>query len=195
MALCLQLHTVGSWFLSILRFWLAIMCKVCILPETNLPKTTLLLHIKSVLESRFGLEVLYPARCFLLFYTFILSIQFIIWNHSTTCHIISTLNSMLHNKQYTICVTVFIVFHTETGSHCRLDIHLQTFWRSFQLSSSVRHRDRVLLTGVTGYVGAFILKELLQNTEVCFIWWLSASTYFVYSPCLLCMFLLWLNRK
>jgi NADPH:quinone reductase-like Zn-dependent oxidoreductase len=60
------------------------------------------------------------------------------------------------------------VFHTETGSHCRLDIHLQAFWRSFQLSSSVWHRDRVLLTGATGYVGAFILKELMQNTEVCF---------------------------
>lgn len=191
MALCLQLHAVGSWFLSSLRFWLAIICKVCMLPETNLLKTTLLLHIKSVLD----LEVLYPAWCFLLF-LYLHSFRPVhnLKSFNFTCHIISTLNSMLHNKQY-MCVTAFIVFHTETASHCRSDIHLQAFWRSFQLSSSVRHRDRVLLTGATGYVGAFILKELLQNTEVCFLWWLSASTYFVYSACMLYMFLLWLNRK
>jgi len=54
------------------------MCKVCMLPETNLLKTTLLLHIASVLESKLGIDVSYTALGFLLLYTFIPSIQFII---------------------------------------------------------------------------------------------------------------------
>jgi hypothetical protein len=104
---------------SSLRFWLAIVCKVCMLPETNLLKTTLLLHIKSVLESKLGLEISYPAWCFLLFLYFIPSIQFIIWSHSTTCHIIPTLNSMLHNKQYlchsTYCISYWNRFSLQVG--------------------------------------------------------------------------------
>ncbi|GFG29418.1 hypothetical protein Cfor_02619 [Coptotermes formosanus] len=58
----------------------------------------------------------------------------------------------------------------DMNSLCKapLDIHLRAFWCSFQLSSCIWRRNRVLLTGATGYFGAFILKELLQSTEVCF---------------------------
>ncbi|XP_049804567.1 uncharacterized protein LOC126248021 isoform X1 [Schistocerca nitens] len=45
-----------------------------------------------------------------------------------------------------------------------MDIRLRAFWRSFQLSGTNWRRDKVLLTGVTGFVGAFILEELLLNT-------------------------------
>ncbi|KAK7873449.1 hypothetical protein R5R35_000229 [Gryllus longicercus] len=45
-----------------------------------------------------------------------------------------------------------------------MDIRLRAFWRSFQLSNKWR-RDKILLTGVTGYVGAFLLKELLTTTK------------------------------
>lgn len=47
-----------------------------------------------------------------------------------------------------------------------LDIYLRAFWRSLEHSNSSSWcHERILLTGATGYVGAFILRELLQNTK------------------------------
>ncbi|XP_066999059.2 uncharacterized protein [Anabrus simplex] len=46
-----------------------------------------------------------------------------------------------------------------------MDIRLRAFWRSFQLSNSKWRREKILLTGVTGFVGAFLLKELLEFTK------------------------------
>ncbi|PNF30886.1 hypothetical protein B7P43_G06094 [Cryptotermes secundus] len=47
-----------------------------------------------------------------------------------------------------------------------LDIHLRAFWRSLEYPiSSSWCPERILLTGATGYLGAFVLKELLQNTK------------------------------
>ena len=46
-----------------------------------------------------------------------------------------------------------------------LDISLRAFWRSMQYSD--RWKDaRVLLTGATGFLGSFILREFLLKTEV-----------------------------
>lgn len=46
-----------------------------------------------------------------------------------------------------------------------MDIRLRAFWRSFQLSTLKSRRDKILLTGATGFVGAFILNELLLSTK------------------------------
>lgn len=46
-----------------------------------------------------------------------------------------------------------------------LDISLRAFWRSMQYSD--RWKDaRVLLTGATGFLGCFILKDFLLRTDV-----------------------------
>ena len=43
---------------------------------------------------------------------------------------------------------------------------LRAFWRSCQYEHRWEN-GRVLLTGATGYLGAFILRDLLENTKVC----------------------------
>ena len=49
-----------------------------------------------------------------------------------------------------------------------MDIMLRAFWRSCQYEHRWEN-GRVLLTGATGYLGAFILRDLLENTRVnCF---------------------------
>ncbi|KAJ9589457.1 hypothetical protein L9F63_017318 [Diploptera punctata] len=46
-----------------------------------------------------------------------------------------------------------------------LDVSLRAFWRSHQLSKASERHQKIFITGATGYVGAFILKELLHRTE------------------------------
>ncbi|XP_033112958.1 linear gramicidin synthase subunit D-like isoform X1 [Anneissia japonica] len=46
----------------------------------------------------------------------------------------------------------------------RLDMQLRAFWRSIQYGDRWQ-RGRVLLTGATGFLGAFILRDLLLNTQ------------------------------
>ncbi|KAH9494553.1 hypothetical protein Btru_019837 [Bulinus truncatus] len=46
-----------------------------------------------------------------------------------------------------------------------LDMQLRAFWRTFQHGHHF-HRGRVLLTGATGFLGSFILKELLLHTKL-----------------------------
>ncbi|XP_035825631.1 linear gramicidin synthase subunit D [Aplysia californica] len=46
-----------------------------------------------------------------------------------------------------------------------LDMQLRAFWRTFHHGHHF-HRGRVLLTGTTGFLGAFILKELLTRTKL-----------------------------
>jgi hypothetical protein len=41
----------------------------------------------------------------------------------------------------------------------RIDMQLRAFWRSVQYGHRW-NRGRVLLTGVTGYLGGFLLKDL-----------------------------------
>ncbi|XP_065058654.1 uncharacterized protein LOC135686369 [Rhopilema esculentum] len=50
-------------------------------------------------------------------------------------------------------------------SFINMDIMLRAFWRSCQYEHRWEN-GRVLLTGATGYLGAFILKDLLENTRV-----------------------------
>lgn len=48
-----------------------------------------------------------------------------------------------------------------------IDMQLRAFWRIFNLDNKSRFRKaRVLLTGATGFLGAFLLKELLLQTKV-----------------------------
>ncbi|XP_046580237.1 linear gramicidin synthase subunit D-like [Haliotis rubra] len=46
-----------------------------------------------------------------------------------------------------------------------LDIQLRAFWRTFHHRHHF-HKGRVLLTGATGFLGVFILRELLLNTKL-----------------------------
>ena len=46
-----------------------------------------------------------------------------------------------------------------------LDMQLRAFWRTFHHGHHF-NRGRVLLTGATGFFGAFLLKELLLKTKV-----------------------------
>ncbi|RDD46798.1 Linear gramicidin synthase subunit D [Trichoplax sp. H2] len=46
-----------------------------------------------------------------------------------------------------------------------LDIQLRAFWHSLRFSNRWYHGS-VLLTGVTGFLGAYLLKEILATTEV-----------------------------
>ncbi|KAL4230934.1 hypothetical protein ACF0H5_011308 [Mactra antiquata] len=48
-----------------------------------------------------------------------------------------------------------------------IDMQLRAFWRIFTLYNEKRFQQgRVLLTGATGFLGAFILRELLLRTKV-----------------------------
>ncbi|KAK6976349.1 linear gramicidin synthase subunit D [Biomphalaria glabrata] len=62
-----------------------------------------------------------------------------------------------------------IDLHAEVTRHdqgvSNLDMQLRAFWRTFQHGHHF-HRGRVLLTGATGFLGAFILKELLLHTKL-----------------------------
>uniref|UniRef100_H2YWG8 Dehydrogenase/reductase SDR family member 11 n=1 Tax=Ciona savignyi TaxID=51511 RepID=H2YWG8_CIOSA len=50
--------------------------------------------------------------------------------------------------------------------HVNLDIQLRAFWRSLRFGGNLFRRGRVLLTGATGFLGAYLLKELLLHTKV-----------------------------
>nr|CAD7594039.1 unnamed protein product [Timema genevievae] len=75
----------------------------------------------------------------------------------------------IDDPQVTSGETVKLDLNAEVDRHDQgkslMDISLRAFWRSFQLSHAKFRRDKVLLTGVTGFVGAFILKELLTSTK------------------------------
>jgi len=47
-----------------------------------------------------------------------------------------------------------------------IDMQLRAFWRSQDHDASRLKRGRVLLTGVTGFLGAYLLRDLLMQTEV-----------------------------
>ena len=49
----------------------------------------------------------------------------------------------------------------EKGSFKTLDIELRTFWTSISLLQSKHNRSCVLLTGATGFLGAFLLQVSL----------------------------------
>lgn len=88
-----------------------------------------------------------------------------------------------------------MLHNIEVVSHCRLDIYLRAFWGSFKVFNSSRRHERILLTGATGYVGAFILNELLENTEVCFSGELEVLTYTFMCPSCPVYFKYHLNRR
>lgn len=44
-------------------------------------------------------------------------------------------------------------------------MQLRAFWRSFHYGDRWK-KGRVLLTGGTGFLGAFLIRELLQQTRV-----------------------------
>uniref|UniRef100_A0A1I8I6Z4 Fatty acid synthase n=1 Tax=Macrostomum lignano TaxID=282301 RepID=A0A1I8I6Z4_9PLAT len=59
---------------------------------------------------------------------------------------------------------------TEVANHDQpqasdLDIQLRAFWRNPHFNKSRWSRGRVLLTGATGFLGAFLLRDLLRLTE------------------------------
>ncbi|GAB1602662.1 uncharacterized protein LOC115218372 [Argonauta hians] len=45
-----------------------------------------------------------------------------------------------------------------------IDMSLRAFWRSFHVGNRW-HKGRVLVTGATGFLGAFLIQELLLNTK------------------------------
>ena len=48
-----------------------------------------------------------------------------------------------------------------------MDIMLRAFWRSGNFKNSRRWiRGRVLLTGATGFLGMFLLRDLIRFTKV-----------------------------
>jgi hypothetical protein len=57
----------------------------------------------------------------------------------------------------------------EKHFYCSIDMQLRAFWRTFyNLNNLGRFRKgRVLLTGATGFLGVFLLRELLLQTKVC----------------------------
>ncbi|RUS78344.1 hypothetical protein EGW08_013895 [Elysia chlorotica] len=59
--------------------------------------------------------------------------------------------------------------HAEVKRHdqgvTNLDMQLRAFWRTFQYGHHF-NRGRVLLTGATGFLGAFVLRELLLHTKL-----------------------------
>nr|CAD7402514.1 unnamed protein product [Timema cristinae] len=75
----------------------------------------------------------------------------------------------IDDPQMTNGETVKLDLNVEVERHDQgkslMDISLRAFWRSFQLSHAKFRRDKVFLTGVTGFVGAFILRELLTSTK------------------------------
>nr|CAD7260469.1 unnamed protein product [Timema shepardi] len=75
----------------------------------------------------------------------------------------------IDDPQMTNGETVKLDLNAEVERHDQgkslMDISLRAFWRSFQLSHAKFRRDKVFLTGVTGFVGAFILRELLTSTK------------------------------
>ena len=46
-----------------------------------------------------------------------------------------------------------------------MDIQLRAFWRAMQYGDRWS-KSQVLLTGATGFLGAFLLRDLLNNTKV-----------------------------
>lgn len=48
----------------------------------------------------------------------------------------------------------------------RPNINLTTFWKSVNFLKFQIERSHVLLTGATGFLGSFILQNLLKNTQV-----------------------------
>ena len=46
-----------------------------------------------------------------------------------------------------------------------MDMQLRAFWRSMQYGERW-NKGRVLITGATGFLGIYILRELLQESKV-----------------------------
>ncbi|XP_071951852.1 uncharacterized protein [Antedon mediterranea] len=73
----------------------------------------------------------------------------------------------LHSRSFEV-VHPSIDLVAEVKNHdqgiMRLDMQLRAFWRSIQYGDRWK-RGRVLLTGATGFLGTFILQELLLNTQ------------------------------
>ena len=47
-----------------------------------------------------------------------------------------------------------------------MDIQLRAFWRSMQYHAERWNNCRVLITGTTGFLGSFLLRDLLLHTKV-----------------------------
>ncbi|VDI14878.1 Hypothetical predicted protein [Mytilus galloprovincialis] len=66
---------------------------------------------------------------------------------------------------------VSINLQTDVNRHdprgiINIDMQLRAFWRTFNLSNERRFKiGRVLLTGATGFLGAFLLREILLQTK------------------------------
>lgn len=73
------------------------------------------------------------------------------------------------NSQQIVTIGQDLDLSAEVDKHdqamMELDIQLRAFWRTF-LHRHHFSKGRVLLTGATGFLGAFLLKEMLLNSEL-----------------------------
>ncbi|XP_046369445.2 glycine betaine reductase ATRR-like isoform X1 [Haliotis rufescens] len=93
-----------------------------------------------------------------------------LFSYPTVYSLSRMLDSKLNNTVTKCCAQrPKLDLQTEVEKHdqgvLNLDIQLRAFWRTFHHRHHF-HKGRVLLTGATGFLGVFILRELLLSTKL-----------------------------